>query len=145
VVVTFDHPEKFTDLKTSMTGTDRDRMGLMEDLRDFLADEARRYLTAGQTLKVTFTDVYMAGDFEPWRGASTQNVRILRDIYPPRISLDFALVNADGSVASSGSRRLTDLMYLSTLSVGVFRDDRLRYEKGLLGNWLASEFGARRR
>jgi len=145
LVVTFAHPEKFTDLKSSMSDFDKDRASLLEEIRDYLVDQAPSYLGGGQAFAITFTDIDMAGDFEPTRGASLQDVRIVREIWPPRITLEFSLKNADGAVAASGTRNLTDLNFMSTIPVTVFRDDRLRHEKMLLHNWLAREFTESRR
>ena len=139
VLVTFSHPENFTDVKSSMTGTDNDRDSLLEEMRDYVVAQAPRFLGGGQVFSITFNDIDMAGDFEPWRGPSMQDVRIIKEIYPPRIALDFSLKNAAGAEIASGSRNLTDLTFMSTLPATVFRDDRLRHEKTLLFNWLSGE------
>jgi len=140
VIVTFNRPENFTDVKSSMMASDKDRDNLLDDIRDYVVDQAPRFLSGGQTLTITFNDIDMAGDFEPWRGPSAQDVRIIKAIYPPRIALDFSLKNAAGAVVASGTRNLTDLAFMNTLPVTVFRDDRLRYEKTLLYNWISGEF-----
>jgi hypothetical protein len=143
VTVTFTHPEKFTDLKTSLSDTDKDRSSLLEVLRDYVVEQAAPYLGAGQTFAVTFTDIKMAGDFEPTHSAALQDVRIIKSIYPPRIALDFSLKNADGAIAADGARNLTDMNFMSTIPVPTLNDNRLRHEKTLLHNWLAREFNAR--
>jgi len=140
VVVTFNHPENFTDVRTSMTGADSDRDSLLDDIRDYMVEQAPRFMGAGQVFSVTFNDIDMAGDFEPWRGPSMGDVRIVKEIYPPRITLDFSLKNAAGAEIASGARVLTDLNFMNTLPVTAFRDDRLRHEKTLLYNWLSGEF-----
>src|SRR5690606_39529257 len=94
----------------------------------------------GQRLEVTSTDIERAGNFEPWQGMRTDHVRYMRDIYPPRISLDFTLTGVDGGVIAQGSRDLTDLSYLRGHPRA--RDnDPLRFEKQLLDDWLRREFG----
>ena len=40
----------------------------------------------GDKLTITFTDIDLAGDFEPWRGPQWDEVRIVKAIYPPRSS-----------------------------------------------------------
>jgi len=139
VIVTFNHPENFADVKSSMTGFDKERDSLLDEIRDYVVDQAPRFLSGGQTFSITFNDIDMAGDFEPWHGPSMQDVRIVKDIYPPRIALDFSLKNAAGAEIASGERRLTDLAFMNTIPVTVFRDDRLRYEKTLLFNWFSGE------
>jgi len=54
-------------------------------------------------LAITLTDVDMAGELETWRGPPACNVRVMLDIYVPRITLEFRLTSRDGKVVSSGS------------------------------------------
>lgn len=138
VQVTFLHPEKFTDAKDSYMDTERGRDYILAQLKDQMVEHATKYLTAGQRLEIIVTDVDLAGDFEPWRGPNFQDIRIVKDIYPPRISLEFRLLNADGAVVSEGKRQLQDLGYLMTLAMPTW--DPLRYEKQMLSDWLRSEF-----
>ena len=145
VVVTFNHPEKFTDLKSSSMGSDSDRVGLMDDIREYVVEQAPQFLGGGQVFSVAFNDIDMAGEYEPWRGAALQDVRIIKEIYQPRIALDFSLKDAGGAVIASGSRSLVDTNFMSNVPVTVFRDDRLRYEKTLLNTWLGREFAAVKR
>jgi hypothetical protein len=93
-------------------------------------------------LEVTFTAVDLAGEFEPWRGPQWGDVRIVRDLYPPRLGLEFRLVDAAGRVVRTGQRALSDLAFLMKLTGG-FRDDPLRHEKALLDDWLRAEFPGR--
>ena len=39
--------------------------------------------------EIRVTEVDLAGDFEPWRGPQFQDVRIVKDLYPPRVNLEF--------------------------------------------------------
>jgi hypothetical protein len=65
------------------------------------------------------------------------DVRIVRDVCPPRIDLRFRLTGADGVMVKDGERKLRDMAFLmSTVS---YRDDPLRYEKALIDTWLERE------
>src|SRR5262245_58070298 len=76
----------------------------------------------------------MAGELETWRGPPACNVRVMLDIYVPRIRLEFRLTSRDGKVVSSGSGELSDPLYLTR--AGLLATDPLRYEKNLLRDWL---------
>jgi hypothetical protein len=136
--VNFFEPSKFTDVRDSMMG-DYERTTYLDQIRDHLLEQAKYYVPEGHTLKVTFTDVDMAGDFEPWRGPRFDDVRIVKDIYPPRVALSFRLVDADGNVVKEGKRELRDLSFMMKITMG-FRDDSVRHEKALLDDWLRAEF-----
>lgn len=136
--VVFFEPQKFTDVKDSYMG-DFDRTTYLDQIRDHLLEQAKYYVPEGHKLEVTFTDIDMAGDFEPWRGPRFDDIRIVKDIYPPRIQLSFRLTDANGNVVKEGRRDLKDLAFLMKINMS-FRDDPVRHEKALLDDWLRSEF-----
>jgi hypothetical protein len=136
--VAFFEPKNFTDVKDSSMG-DYGRTTYLDQIRDHLLEQAKYYVPENHTLHVTFTDIDMAGDFEPWRGPRFDDIRIVKDIYPPRIALTFRLTDAEGKVVKEGKRELRDLGFLMKITMG-FRDDTVRHEKALLDDWLRSEF-----
>jgi hypothetical protein len=141
VNIVFNNPEKFTDLKTSSMDSTKDREYLLEQLKEYLLERAPGRMSDGQTLDITINDIDMAGDYEPWHGPRVQDIRIIKEIYPPRIDLHFKLTDADGKVSAEGARQLRDLNFMmSTPSIP--SDDTLRHEKSLLNNWLSMEFSA---
>lgn len=137
--VVFIDPDKFTDARDGYTGTDAGREAILNQLRDYMLEQAQIYIPPSEKLIVSVTDVDLAGDFEPWRGSQWDNVRIVKDIYPPRMNVDFRLVDGTGKLIKGGTRKLTNLAFMTELTVQ-FQDDPLRYEKTLLHDWFRSEF-----
>jgi hypothetical protein len=140
VNVIFDHPEKFTDVKDSYIETEKGRDSILALFKEYLEQRAPRYLADGQTLTVTFTDIDLAGDFEPQRGPSFDDVRVIKDIYPPRLKFTYKLVDADGAVVKEGQENLVDMGF-QMMSNPVDAQDSLHYEKAMLDNWLHKQFG----
>lgn len=138
IQVIFSDPDKYTDAKDSYMGSDKGRDAILDQLKDYLTTRAPRYLAEGQRLTITVTDVDLAGEFEPGRGPRWDEVRIVKDIYPPRINLSFQLTDADGNVVKSGTRKLQDMDFMMNLSINT--NDSLRYEKTMLDDWLSHEF-----
>ncbi|MFT3815558.1 MAG: DUF3016 domain-containing protein [Acidovorax sp.] len=137
--VDFLAPDQFTDVGGSRPPSPRSRDAYLANLRKFMIQEAQRRLPPGERVEIVVTDVDMAGDFEPWRPHAA-DVRILRDIYPPRIALRFRLLAADGTLLKEGERKLVDQTYLMTSVTARGDTDPLRYEKALLGAWMQKEF-----
>jgi hypothetical protein len=108
----------------------------LEVLKAHLVKRAARMLPAGDHLDVTITDVKLAGAYEPWHGPQLRDVRIMKDIYPPRIDLNFKLTDGKGKVLREGSRKLRNLSYLTSTPGMTGDDDSLRYDKALLDSWL---------
>lgn len=137
VSVTFDDPSRFDASRSGPGETGKARRAWVDALAQFLAERAALRLPQGQRLEVHLTDVQRAGSFEPWRGPQAADVRIVRDIYPPRIDLRFKLLDADGKLLREGSRQLRDATFM--MRPDLYPNDPLRYEKTLLDDWLRAE------
>jgi hypothetical protein len=111
----------------------------VRQLAQYLRSQAERRLPPGERLQVTFIDIDRAGEYEPWLGPRYDDVRIMRDIYPPRIRLEFRRLDAGAQLLAGGERHLVGSDYLSR-STMTRSDDPLRYEKQLLDDWLRREF-----
>jgi Protein of unknown function (DUF3016) len=77
-------------------------------------------------------NIDLAGQFEPWRALAT-DVRVMRDIYPPRITLRFKLID-NSRTSLEGEDELVDLNYLANPDTRLIGDP-LRYEKAMLSGW----------
>lgn len=136
--VSWTDPGEFDEVKDSH-GRGMIKSGVwLAELKKHLERRATRVLPEGQQLEVTFTDIKLAGQFEPWRGPQFDDVRIVKDIYPPRIDLRFTLKSADGRVIEEGERTLRDLGFLTRSIANT--SDTLRYEKRMLDEWLNRDF-----
>jgi hypothetical protein len=132
VMIIFQEPENFTDVKLSHMGPTA--KGYLEELGKFLEQEIERYLKPGERMEVLFTDIDMAGDFEPWLGPNLQDVRVIKGIYPPRFAFLYRILGADGEVVDDGEVKLTDLLYQNR--IGIQKDQPLFYEKEILRDWV---------
>ena len=138
VEVTFGDLSRFSDLRVSINTTDRDRQHLADELKRHIERFAPARLPPDTRLAVTITDVDMAGEYPPITGPMSRDLRVVKDVYPPRIDLAFRLTSADGQRLREGMRELRDAGFLLGLSPG-WRDN-LAFEKALLDGWLAREF-----
>lgn len=138
VSVTYADPSRFSDGRSAPRESAQARQAWLDALSLHLADQAAPRLPEGQRLEVHITDVQRAGGFEPWRGPQAGDVRIVRDLYPPRIDLNFKVLAADGRVVREGRRQLRDAAFLMKPDIG--SNDTLRYEKALIDDWVRQEF-----
>ena len=142
VQIDWTKPDTFSEEKTyAGTGLGRqDPDEWLGDLASHLRYRAERVLPEDRHLKVTFTNVQLAGTYEPWRGPRWDDVRVIKNIYPPRIDLTFTLTSANGTVVKEGERKLRDPAFMQR---GILNEtDPLRFEKRMLDDWLRSEFVA---
>jgi hypothetical protein len=110
-----------------------------KQLGNYLSKRANAQLPPGQLLEVTIDDIKLAGDFEPWRGPRAQDIRVMKDIYPPRIDLHYRLTGADGKTLRESQSKLRDLSYLQN-NVMPTDTDPLRYDKHMIDTWIRTEF-----
>lgn len=137
VIVKYEHPQKFTESVKSraFTGT-ADTDDYLQRLKAYMQKRAEKILAPGERLDIVVTDIDRAGNFEPWLGPDYSRVRIIRDVYPPRIDLRFKLIGADGKVIREGVRKLRNPGFMTTDIPGPGSTDPLRFEKRLIDRWL---------
>lgn len=137
VSVTYVSPEQFTENRLYGRQDRFNRIDYLAQLKAYLIKQGQAVLKPGQSLHVDITDIRLAGAYEPWHGPQWSYVRVMRDIYSPRIDLDFRLVDQDGNVLREGKRALRDLDYLhSNAGLAAAEGAPLYYDKALLRRWL---------
>lgn len=134
ITIVYENSLEFTDFKDSYHSNERMVAGLEEEFNRYLKRTAAGILPEGQSLTITFTDIDMAGDFEPWRGLDAHDIRIIKPIYPPRIKFTYTVTDAGGAVVQEGEERLSDLSFQITL--GINRNDVFFYEQELMRSWM---------
>ncbi len=139
VNVRYKDPQHFTEAKRSVGVHLVKADAYLKPLKAYIGQRAARILAPGQRLDIEVTDVARAGQYEPWRGPNFNDVRIIKDTYPPRIDLNFTLYGADGKVLRQGQRKLRNAAFLSNGSH--IDQDSLRYEKSLIDLWLRKGAG----
>ncbi len=139
VQVTWGDPSRFSELTSTGNRYAAAQGDWLPKLATYLRTQAEKQLAPGHRLELTIVDIKRAGQYEPWHGIERQDVRIIRDIYPPRMTVKFRELDANGQVVAEGERKLTDPGFLA--SGGMLNDtDPLRYEKRMIDSWIRREF-----
>ena len=139
VEVIFSHPENFTDAAQDQRGSEIGRDANLAMLQDYIVRRASSLVPAGDKLTITFTDIDLAGEYEPWR-TNAHDVRIVKDIYTPKMTLSFQLTDGSGKVIKQGDRHLTNLNFMMDILPLSEQNEPLAYDKALVGNWISDEF-----
>ncbi|MEE7547598.1 DUF3016 domain-containing protein [Xanthomonas sp. Kuri4-1] len=139
VEVRWTDPAQFTDIRYSGNRWEAARGTWVSDLANRFRSSAAKRLPPGQRLSVTITDIKRAGQYEPWHGPRLDDVRIVKDIYPPRISFSYTLTDAEGRTLDQGERKLVDAGFL-TGGTRLNDSDPLRYEKQMIDDWVRKQF-----
>lgn len=142
VQVTWQEPEKYTDTRAANMSSKKHREHIFKQLEAHLA-ELSENLPAGQSLKLTVTNLDLAGRVEPGRFSglvnSANEIRIVRDIDIPRMAFSYQLLNANGGVLKSEDVKLKDMSFLHSTRVH-FNARPFAYEKHMLTEWFEDNF-----
>jgi len=113
--VRFHEPDKFTDFRLTFHGGEREIRFLKKEFSGEIERLAHLHLPPGYKLNVVFSDIALAGDFEPQLGPDFDHVRVVKDIYPPRMQLAYEVLDENGNVVQKGDTTLTDLAFLQKI------------------------------
>lgn len=133
VTVEWQDPKSFSDVKASGDIQSRFENRTFEELTKNLNKEAAKILKPNQKLEMVVTNLDLAGDVRPTFGATPNDLRVVKNIYPPRITFSYKVIEGD-QVIIAGNEKLTDLNFM--YSIRSNNDRPNRYENTLLTSWL---------
>lgn len=139
VSVQWTDPNQFSEIRFSGNRFEAQQGDWVTTLADYFRTSAAKQLPPGDRLDITITDIKRAGEYEPWHGPRSNDVRIVKDIYPPRIRFNYVWTGANGQVIEQGEKRLIDAAFL-TSGVQINDSDQLRYEKRMIDDWTRAQF-----
>ncbi|WP_077342653.1 DUF3016 domain-containing protein [Pseudocolwellia agarivorans] len=133
--VIWENSDKYTDIRAGNENKSRFEARVFEQFEKHFVKLAEK-LPEGQTLKVKVTDLDLAGDV---RFDTMDRIRVIRDLYIPRIEFSYQLVNADKSIAGSGEIDLKDMGFMLS-SPSRYKTKSFSYEKRMLDKWFTDTF-----
>lgn len=95
-------------------------------------------LPADHTLKITVTDVDLAGDINV---GGINRIRIVKQLYSPRMNFSYQLNDANGTTIQADEVVVKDMNFMSGNSLK-YRNKTLGYEKKMLDEWFDKTFNA---
>jgi len=135
--IRFVNPQEYTD--AAMDGAYRTDPRVLSLLERHFQSLAARCLSPGQTLNIQVFDIDLAGQVEWWRRGSGNNVRVMREITWPRITLAYTLHGDDGRAAEA-REQVSDMEYLWAGGRMRSESEALPYERAMLERWFAQRF-----
>lgn len=139
--VTWQKPENFTDIRAGDEHPERFRERVMNGLEETFARLAER-LPEDQLLRITVTDLTLAGWVEPMRTyRGLEQVRVVRPLYEPRMDLYYKLLDADGNTLDEGEANLRGSRMLDQSRIRrPGTSDVVEYESNMIERWFRDKF-----
>lgn len=125
-------PHKFTDADAPFAAIQDTREDTFYNLEQHLS-KLGKALPEGYKLTLNVQDLDLAGE------AIQQDIRTVRNGFPPRIEFSYEFVDKDGKVLSKGDENIRDLVFLTNRPVR-YRQDIYAYEKQMLDKWFEKTF-----
>ncbi|HEY3757846.1 MAG TPA: DUF3016 domain-containing protein [Opitutaceae bacterium] len=135
LTVNYPNWKNYTDIRDSYSPTDSGEMDILSHLKSHLERDAMYAVPDGDHLTITFSDIRIAGDYEPQRGGNWDSVRFMKSIWAPHFNFTWELADSTGHVVKQGSEHLQDLDYKDDILV-TDHSDHLGYEDQMLRNWM---------
>nr|WP_136250450.1 DUF3016 domain-containing protein [Ningiella ruwaisensis] len=139
--IAFVAPKKYTDIRPSNQTRSKFREHVTDSFYEMFDDLAQT-LPDGQTLDVTVTDIDLAGDTRSPRipiNMLHNDIRVLEDIYFPRVKFSYQLKDASGAVLMSDDVELKDMNYLDRAGF-VRHRYAFPYEHQMIEEWFDKTF-----
>ncbi|HCU64331.1 MAG TPA: DUF3016 domain-containing protein [Rheinheimera sp.] len=143
VKLTWQNPEKYTDIRPG-TGTKKAYQQRVIKAFDKIWAEFAEKLPAGYKFEVVITDLDLAGDVEPMYsgpgvGRTMNDIRVVKDIYFPKMNLDYVLYDANNvEVAKGTAVKIKDMGFMQSGSIN-HGSREFGYEQHMLEKWFEKE------
>ncbi|WP_293936026.1 DUF3016 domain-containing protein [Iodobacter sp.] len=121
-------PDKYTDIRATHEQQDRFQQRLFTHMEKVFADLGQK-LPADSQLEITVTDFDLAGDIPPMLAGRMNEVRVIKDIYSPKISFTYTFTQNEQII--SGTENFRDLNFMSGIS-RINKEDDFQYEEKML-------------
>jgi hypothetical protein len=135
VSVEWKNTDKYSDIRSGEQNRAYFKRYVFSSLEKHLAKLAEK-LPEKQKLSIEVTNLDLAGDIE---FSSARQMRIVRDIYIPRISLSYKLVDENNQAIKNDNIKLKDMSFMMTSKLR-YRNESFGYEKKMLDDWFNDTF-----
>ena len=133
--VTWTNPDKYRDIRPGNESRKHYRERIFKDFEKHFAKLAE-CLPEQQTLKLDVTNVDLAGDT---LAGGIDRLRIVKEIYSPRMKFSYELVDTNGKVIKSEDVAIKDMSFMTGSNLK-YRQKSLGYEKKMIDDWFFETF-----
>tara|TARA_R110000744_G_scaffold203536_3_gene322425 strand:- start:609 stop:1109 length:501 start_codon:yes stop_codon:yes gene_type:complete len=135
VEVKWTNPDKYTDVDAGEEHRQHFKDRTFKAFEKHFAKLAE-LLPENQKLIFDITNVDLAGDVN---FGGVKRIRIVKDLFFPRMEFSYQLLNADNSVIKSEEVSLKDMGFMMHSGLR-YRNQTLGYEKEMLDDWFKKNF-----
>lgn len=135
VDVKWSNPDKYYDIDPAEEHRQHFKERVFKSFEEHFAEVAN-WLPENQKLVLDFTNIDLAGDVD---FGGSRRVRVVKDMYFPRMEFSYQLINADNSVVKSENVSLKDMGFLMHSRLK-YKGKPFSYEKEMFDDWFKKTF-----
>ncbi len=137
VSVRWEKPDDYTDIRPTNESRDGFRDRVCKELGKVFEGYGKK-LPDGVKLEITVLDLDLAGDVRPMMHGNN-DIRIVKDIYWPRMTINYVLKDASGKVLSEATKEeIKDMNFLMASHIPT-GNTSLFYEEKMLDDWFRNK------
>ncbi|WP_164852447.1 DUF3016 domain-containing protein [Rheinheimera riviphila] len=134
VKVNWVNPEKFSDIRPANGSRKAYQERVTKAFEKILGDLAEK-LPPGYSLEISVKDLDLAGDVNPMYRIDNTDIRVIKDIYFPRIKLDYVLFDQNKQpIHQETDVKIKDMGFMTSNHIGL-QNREFAYEHAMLKKW----------
>lgn len=137
VSITWQTPEKYTDIRPSSETREAFQERVAKELGEVFVDLAKK-LPNDVKWAITVTDVDLAGDVHPMMRGTANDIRIIKEIYWPRMSLSYRMTDGKGATIAEGQEDIKDMNFMMGMHIPSGHTS-FEYEEKMLQDWFRKQ------
>lgn len=132
-------PQEYRDIRAgTVMNQEQFEQRVIGELTEQFEESAQRLLPSNYVLDIAVDNVDLAGDIEYFIGPFNQDMRVVRDLYFPRLDFSYELRDSEGKVVARGEEDVKDTNFYVMREY--VRDEPLFYEKQMIDDWFYDTF-----
>lgn len=137
VSITWQTPEKYTDIRPSSETREAFQERVAKELGEVFVDLAKK-LPDDVKWTVTVTDIDLAGDVRPMMRGTANDIRVIKEIYWPRMSLSYRMTDSKGATIAEGQEDIKDMNFMMGMHIPSGHTS-FEYEEKMLQDWFRKQ------
>ena len=129
--------DSYSDIRPANEVKSRYHKRIFKELEQHFIELAET-LPQGQSLSIVVTNLDLAGDVRFMVGPNNATVRVVSDLYFPKMKFDYQLLDETGKVLSTGHANIKDISF--NTGHQSISPDPFHYEKNMITDWFNDEF-----
>jgi hypothetical protein len=135
--VTWQEPEKYSDIRPSNESRDSFRERVFSEFNQIFSNLAKK-LPDGYEMQVAVTDLDLAGDVNGMYSRLGRDIRVIKELYWPQMSFSYILKNEKGETVSSAKEHLKDMNFMTRAGMHS-NGNSFEYEEKMLSDWFIAQ------